>query len=184
MSAIFLLLNIKNFPPYLKDWLKIILKPQIIIFFIFAILFLLFIYTPTYLDSEAVGTAVGGPSKETRAGLTFNQLKTTAGEARMVFGLIGIVILLAIKKRKSYENVFVLGWTIAILIMSLKPQWLFLDLPSTRIANYISFPLAISAFAWFDLERSTFRGKMLPKPKNVLRSLLYALCFYVSQWIL
>ncbi len=182
ISATFLLLNIKNLPLYLKDWLKIILKPQIIISFIFAILFLLFIYTPTYLDSEAVGTAVGGPSKETRAGLTFNQLKTTAGEARMVFGLIGIVILLAIKKRKSYENVFVLGWTIAILIMSLKPQWLFLDLPSTRIANYISFPLAISgafALAWTLEKMQPSEGKCYLNQKTS-----YVLCFMLFAFML
>lgn len=179
MSAIFLLLNIKNFPLYLRGWLKIILKPQMIISFVFAILFLLFIYTPAYLDSKAVGTAVGGPSKETRAGLTFNQLKTTAGEARMVFGLIGIAILLAIKKRKDYENVFVLGWTIAILIMSLKPQWLFLDLPSTRIANYISFPLAISgafALAWTLEKIRPSEGKcyLNQKMSCVLCSMLFA----------
>lgn len=144
IAILFSLLNFKSVLIHLKNWLKIFLKPQVIILLFSSFFFVFVVYTPTYLDSEAVGTAVGGPSKETRAGLTFNQLKTTAGEARMVFGLIGIAILLAIKKRKSHENVFVLGWTIALLIMSLKPQWLFLDLPSTRIANYASFPLAIS----------------------------------------
>lgn len=146
--AIFSLFNIENISAYFKDWLKLILRPAVIISLLLVPCFLFLIYTPTYLNTSAVGTAVGGPSKETRAGLTFNQLKTTAGEARMVFGLIGILILLAIKKRENYENAFVLGWGISILLMSLKPHWLFLDLPSTRIANYISFPLIISgAFA-------------------------------------
>ena len=72
----------------------------------------------------------------------------TAGESRMILGLVGVVILLALKKRKNYENSFILGWTISILIMSLWPQILLLDLPSARIANYISLPLVISgAFA-------------------------------------
>jgi len=147
-AIIFSILNYNKLFLYFKEWLKIIFRPQIIALIIISILFVSAVYTPTYLNTKAIGTAVGGPSKETRAGLTFNQLKTTAGEARMVFGLIGIIILLAIKKRKEYENVFILGWCISILIMSLKPQWLLLDLPSARIANYISFPLAISsAFA-------------------------------------
>ena len=147
-AIIFSILNYDKLSSYFKEWLKIIFRPQIIAFIIISILFVFAVYTPTYLNTKAIGTAVGGPSKETRAGLTFNQLKTTAGEARMVFGLIGIIILLAIKKRKEYENAFILGWCISILIMSLKPQWLLLDLPSARIANYISFPLAISgAFA-------------------------------------
>jgi asparagine N-glycosylation enzyme membrane subunit Stt3 len=97
----------------------------------------------------------------------------------MVFGLIGIAIILAIKKRKSYENVFVLGWTIAILIMSLKPQWLFLDLPSTRIANYISFPLAISgafALAWILEKMQSSEGKcyLNQKISFILCSILFA----------
>lgn len=148
IAIIFLVFNLKNIFLHIKEWSRLVFKPQVIIILAFAVLFFVFAYTPTYVDSQAVGTAVGGPSKETRAGLTFNQLKTTAGEARMVFGLIGIAILLGIKNRKSHENAFALGWCISLLIMSLKPQWLFLDLPSTRIANYISFPLAVSgAFA-------------------------------------
>lgn len=179
IAIIFSLLNFKNIFTHIKDWLKIFLKPQVIILLLASFFFVFVVYTPTYLDSEAVGTAVGGPSKETRAGLTFNQLKTTAGEARMAFGLIGIAILLAIKKRKSYENVFVLGWTIAILIMSLKPQWLFLDLPSTRIANYISFPLAISgafALAWTLEKIRPSEGKCYLNQKTscVLCSMLFA----------
>ncbi len=182
IAIVFFLLNIKNIFTRIKNWLKIFLKPQVIILLLVSFFFIFAVYTPTYLDSKAVGTAVGGPSKETRAGLTFNQLKTTAGEARMVFGLIGIAILLAIKKRKSYENVFVLGWTIAILIMSLKPQWLFLDLPSTRIANYISFPLAISgafALAWTLEKIKTSEGKYYLNPK-----IFYVFCFMIIAFML
>lgn len=173
-AIIFFVFNLKNIIIHLKEWMGIIFKPAPAISLLFALCFLLFIYTPTYVGTEAVGTAVGGPSKETRAGLTFNQLKMTAGEARMVFGLIGIAIILAIKKRKNYESAFVLGWGIAILIMSLKPQWLFLDLPSTRIANYISFPLAISgafALAYLLNKLKSSEGKYNINPK-----LFYALC--------
>lgn len=142
--AIFVSLNTRSALLHFKKWLKLMLSPQIIILLFASLFFFLIIYTPSYVNTKAVGTAVGGPSKETRAGLTFTQLKTTAGEARMVLGIVGIIILLAFKKRNGYESAFVLGWCISIMIMSLKPQWLFLDLPSTRIANYASLPLAIS----------------------------------------
>lgn len=180
--AFFAILNLKNIFSCIKNWSKIIFKPEVIALLIISMLFVFVVYTPTYLNTSAVNTAVGGPSKETRTGLTFNQLKTTAGEARMVFGLIGIVILLAIKKRKEYENAFVLGWTVSILIMSLKPQWLFLDLPSNRIANYISFPLAISgAFALtYTLDKlKNSEGKYYLNQK-----MLYALCFMFYVFML
>jgi hypothetical protein len=164
-AIIFFIFNFNNIGSYFKDWLKIILKPQVIILLIFSFLLFIFVYTPTYVDTKAIGTAVGGPSKDTRAGLTFNQLKMTAGEARMALGLIGIIILLSIKKRKSYGNVFILGWSLSIILMSLYPQWLFLNLPSTRIANYVSFPLAISAafsLAWtFEKIKKSISPKIL-----------------------
>lgn len=202
--AIFVLLNIKNIFSHLKDWMKIIFKPQIIILLVISCLFVFAIYTPAYFNTKAVGTAVGGPSKETRAGLTFNQLKTTAGEARMVLGLIGIAILLAIKKRGGHENAFVLGWAISILAMSLWPQMLFLDLPSNRIANYISFPLVISgafALAYFidKLHPHTNNDIILPSTNNknigvgvknskgnycIKPKAFYALCFMLCAFML
>ena len=180
--AIFALLNIKNIFPHLKDWMKIIFRPQIIILLAISCLFVFAIYTPTYLNTKAVGTAVGGPSKETRAGLTFNQLKTTAGEARMVLGIVGVIVLAFIKKRKNYENAFVLGWAISILVMSLWPQILFLDLPSTRIANYISFPLVISgafALAYLIDKLKKSEGKCCIEPK-----MFYVLCFILCAFML
>lgn len=182
IAIIFSVFNLKNIFFHVKEWFGSIFKPQVIIILILSILFFVFAYTPTYVDSQSVGTAVGGPSKETRAGLTFNQLKTTAGEARMVLGLIGIVILLGIKNRKNYENAFALGWCISLLVMSLKPQWLFLDLPSTRIANYVSFPLAVSgafALAYFFEKLKSSENKYFTDQKTLcaLFFMLFAFLF-------
>lgn len=182
IAIIFSIFNLKNIFSHVKEWFGLIFKPQVIIILVITILFFVFAYTPTYVDSQAVGTAVGGPSKETRAGLTFNQLKTTAGEARMVLGLIGIVILLGIKNRKNYENAFALGWCISLLVMSLKPQWLFLDLPSTRIANYVSFPLAVSgafALAYFFEKLKSSENKYFTDQKTLcaLFFMLFAFLF-------
>lgn len=183
-AIIFSILNYDKLALYFKEWLKMIFKPQIFALVAISLIFISIIYMPTYLNAKAVGTAVGGPSKDTRAGLTFNQLKTNAGEARMVFGLIGIVILLAIKKRRDYENIFVLGWSISILIMSLRPQWLFLDLPSTRIANYASFPLTISgafALAYVIDKSKSIDGKYLISPKTLVSCLLLIVTFSISS---
>jgi hypothetical protein len=146
----FVLFNFKNIFTHLKDWAKLIFSPSILLFLVFCFLFLFFVYTPTYLDPSAVGTAVGSPSKSTRAGLTFAQLSFSSGQVRMALGLIGLLILLADSKRKTYSFVFLIGWMVSILLMSLKPNWLYLDIPSNRIANYFLFPLTItSAFAVF-----------------------------------
>ncbi|MFH0969219.1 MAG: DUF6541 family protein [Patescibacteria group bacterium] len=179
---IFAILNIKNIFFHIKEWLKILIKPQIIILFLFSCFLILAVYTPAYLNTSVINTAVGGPSKETRAGLTFTQLKQTAGEARMALGLIGIIILLVIKKRNNYENVIVAGWGIALFAMSIRPDWLFLDLPSTRIANYISFPLAISgafALAYFFEKLRTTDGKYYINQK-----MFYVICFMFYAFML
>lgn len=147
-AIIFFALNIKNISEKIKEWIKLLSSPHTIIFFVIAVLFFFLVYTPSYFDPKAVGTAVGGPSKDTRSGLTFSQFKLSSGEARMALGLIGIAVLLAAKKRTSYRHAMLLGWSISLLIMTLKPEWLFLDLPSGRIASYAAYPLSIiSAFA-------------------------------------
>lgn len=179
---IFNLFNLKNILPQLKNWMKMVFRPGIIFIIFLILFFIFFVYTPTYLNTEAVGTAVGGPSKETRAGLTFNQIKTTAGEARMVFGIIGIIILLSIKKRKNYESAFVLGWGISIFLMTIKPHWLFLDLPSSRIANYISFPFMI--LGSFALAYIFDKLKNGGKKYFLSSKTLIAFCFMLITFIL
>lgn len=159
--AFFILFNFKNFFTHLKDWTKLIFSPSILSFLVFCFLLLFFIYTPTYLDKSAVETAVGGPSKATRAGLSFEQLTFSSGQARMAIGLVGLILLLVSKNKKTYSFVFIIGWTISILLMSIKPGWLYLDIPSNRIANYFIFPLIItSAFAVFWI--FSFSRKYLP----------------------
>ncbi len=128
-----------------KEWMRIILSPSVLAVFALAIVFIFFIYTPTYLNSSAIDTAVGAPSKASRAGLTLTQLKSTAGEARFALAAIAIIILLFAKKMNKYCRAFLLGWVVSLSMMSLRPDWLFLDIPSDRIASYIVFPCAIAA---------------------------------------
>ncbi|TSD01296.1 MAG: Uncharacterized protein Athens071425_439 [Parcubacteria group bacterium Athens0714_25] len=171
----FILFNFKNIPSYLKNWSRLVFSPEVLSLLFFCFLFLVFIYTPTYLDSSAVGTAVGTPSKSTRTGLTFSQLSFSSGQIRMALGLVGLVILIASVRRKTYSSVFLIGWTASILLMSLRPQWLYLDIPSDRIANYLIFPLIIaSAFAIFWI--FSFSQNYI-HPKFLLASFLLLLVF-------
>ncbi len=142
---IFAMLNRKDLKKYSRQWLKIILSPSVLAVFGLAIILVFFIYTPTYLNSKAIDTAVGAPSKASRAGLTLTQLKSTAGEARFALAVIAVLILLLAKKMDKYDRAFLLGWIISISVMSLRPDWLFLDIPSDRIASYVIFPSALAA---------------------------------------
>ena len=149
----FFLFNFKEIIERSSDWLRLFFSPSIMVLFIFGIIMVFLVHTPSYLNSSAIDTAVGEPSKSTRTGLTFAQLTTSSGDARMILGLLGFIILLFSKKtKKEYGIVFIFGWTASILIMSLRPGILFIDIPSDRIANYFISPLSILggfAFAYF-----------------------------------
>lgn len=138
--------NIKQLPFHAREWFKMIFSKQVLsVLALGAVLIVLF-YTPTYLNKTAVDTAVGTPLKATRTGLTLTQLKFAVGEARMAFGIIGVAILLFFtKKRSTYAGVFLLGWFFATVLMSLRPDLLFIDVPSNRIADYAPFPVTLLA---------------------------------------
>lgn len=143
----FLAFNFKNLSSHLKDWFGIIFSKQVLSVLFFGLILILFFYTPTYLNKTAVDTAVGTPSKATRTGLSLTQLKFAVGEARMAFGIIGVIILLffTTKKRSSFANIFLLGWFFSTVLMSLRPDLLFVDVPSNRIADYAPFPVTLLA---------------------------------------
>jgi hypothetical protein len=137
---------------FLKTWIKIIFSPAVLAVLIFAVMFAFFIYTPTYLTNNAVSTVVGGPAKIEHRGLPFSEFKFTVGEPRAAIGLFGIIMFLVlirpIYKTKDYGIIFLSAWIFFILLISLEPAWLGLNIPSARIANYGVYPLSIiGAFA-------------------------------------
>lgn len=153
-------LNIKNifsqYKYFFSDLKSIIFSPQVIIFLISTVLFLLFIYTPSYISTNAQTTVVGAPSKSTRAGLTLEQFKYAVGEMRLAFGIIGaffiIISTFIFKKLKdknnlNYTSLLALsiptGWALALSLMTLKPQWMHINIPSDRVANYANFPFIL-----------------------------------------
>ena len=132
----------------LKDWFLISINPAPILMLVFSAIFVFLIYTPTYLNSKAIDTAVGTPEKATRLGLTLTELSQTAGEVRLALAFFAIFLFLTLKNiRKDVGIALAAGWLISLTVMSLRPQWLFIDIPSNRIASYIVFPVAmLSAF--------------------------------------
>lgn len=139
------ILNHKTLWTSIKSWTKIVVHPAVIGVIIFGAVFVFSVYTPTYLNVKAVDTAVGSPTKSTRVGLTPGQLADTAGDARLALALLGLGILFLNRKRDDYGQAFLIGWAAALIIMSLRPQWLLIDIPSNRIASYVVFPVAIVA---------------------------------------
>lgn len=139
------IINPKTILQDAKEWMKLIISPWVLSVLAAGIIFIFLLYTPTYLNTTAIDTAVGAPSKATRTGLTLDQFKSTAGEARFAFALIGIVLLFFARNLGKYNQAFLIGWIGALTIMSLRPNWLFVDIPSNRVASYIVFPIAIIA---------------------------------------
>ena len=150
-----------------KQLFTLFTDPFVISLLIASALFVFFVYTPSYLTADAVGSSVGAPSKATRTGLTFTQLLYTSGEARFLLGLCGTLLLAVMALLRyfprrlkllrasvsidRYALALTLGWSSALLLMSLAPALLHVNIISGRIANYLAFPLAITGgffLAW------------------------------------
>lgn len=147
ITALFLLLflafNFSRLRAIFTSIFQVVFSPQVLIVFALGLVFFFFVFTPTYISGSAVGTAVGEPSKDTRAGLTITNLRSSIGEARIAFGFVGMLILAWTIRRKSFGHILLFSWAAMILIMSTLPKLLLVNLPSSRIGNYLSYPLAI-----------------------------------------
>ncbi len=159
-SILILLLSQTNFKNII-DWFKLIIKPYIFLFILFfAYMFMVF-YVPAYLNKDAIGSATGAPTKHTRVGIPPAELMYSSGEARFALGIIGLIIIILIallvrhpKTRdyfgrispaNQYGRAIIIGWTTALITMSLVPQYLKVNIISSRIANYAIFPITILA---------------------------------------
>jgi hypothetical protein len=179
MAAIilaYLALNFRRIFEIIGDWLKIFLKPFPLAILAIGIFVLIFIYTPSFLDKSAIGQATGTPSKDTRVGLTLDQIEMNVGSARLLLGAIGLIILILKLKPKKYKYSFSLGWAAILLLMAYKPGWIYVNIPSSRIGNYLFLPFSlISAYAlakYFELFKRS-------STKFFASVLLYTLLFFV-----
>lgn len=125
---------------------RLFLSPFPLAALLFAGIFFIEVAMPTYIETGAVDTAIGEPSKSTRTGLSFFQVSDASGFARAGLGIAALLIALFFRSaRSSAAFAFMLGWGGVLLVMALRPHWVFLDIPSNRIGTYLSFPLALLA---------------------------------------
>ena len=129
----------------LAGWVKILRHPFSLSVAIACIAFFFAVAMPTYIETHAVGTAIGTPTKLTRIGLTFSEILSGSGEARATLGIAGILLVLIFSSAYRYSAGILIGWAGILLIMSLKPSLVFLDIPSNRIGSYVLFPLTFLA---------------------------------------
>ncbi len=159
---------------------------------------LLILAPPSYLDKDAITSSIGTPSKSTRTGVPFEQLMYMLGSARFVFGIIGLLMLsgFAIMKRfgkfdnlgkknhptNLYGTLFLLGWGWTLLLMSLTPQLLKVNIISTRIATYGVFPLAILAglsIIWIVHIIANRKKHSLIVPQPLVTTFLFCIIVFV-----
>ena len=154
LVPILLITNFKDIKSILEGTWRAVFSPQVLVIFIVGLIFFFFIFTPTYVTSKAVGTAVGAATKSTRVGLSIGNLNQTVGEPRIALGFLGLLILIAGFRKRNFGYALLAAWAIMLFIMSVFPTWLFVNLPSDRIGNYLSYPLAIlSAYAFYTIFR-------------------------------
>jgi hypothetical protein len=67
-----------------------------------------------------------------------------------------------------------------LLVMSTKPEWLFIDLPSNRIGNYLSYPLAIlSAYGFYTIFKPSLFALKKNDIKNAIPANLISSVFFI-----
>lgn len=161
--------------PYFATFLS---KYAILVLFLILI-FSLGIHTPSYLNKTAVDTAVGAPSKSTRFGLPLSALSLSVGAWRLFYAFLGFGALLLIsfrylRKKTSVQISKLAGiallasWFFTILLMSTKPGLLKVDIISSRIVSYITFPLSILSALFISYIFTTLFKKTNPLIAQIL----------------
>lgn len=143
--AYFIIVNYRTSIPTVISWGKLLFSPVPIVVIATVLIFVVAVYTPTYLDRAAIDTAIGTPSKATREGLSLIQLSQSVGAIRFGLGLAGLGLLILLRRRSLLSASLLIGWSVALIGMAIAPDLLFLDIPSNRVATYVSFPLTLLA---------------------------------------
>lgn len=129
-----------------KSWFFLFTKPAVWGTVLGIALFAFFVALPTYLELNAVGTAVGTPTKDTRTGLTFFQLTSSNSAYKLGLAVFALFIIAGVSAfRKNVATILLFAYGVVLLIMTIAPQLLYVDIPSNRISHYLSFPLTLLA---------------------------------------
>lgn len=147
----------------LRGWLRLAFSPAVLSFLLLAGLFMGLVALPTYLDTAAIDSAIGTPTKTTRTGLSFFQVSNSIGMGKVALGLFGLAIAAFALHRRPVESAIPLGWGSILLVMAMYPHLLLLDIPSSRIGSYLAYPTALAAaFALAWLTASLWKRATLP----------------------
>jgi hypothetical protein len=176
----------------LREWIALVMRPAPLLCALAAILFFFLVIPPSYADPSAIGTAVGSPTKATRIGLSFLEFTvSTIGLFRMGFGLLGLLLLGSLiytKRRDSQSDesdasgiapAILSGWAFSLLLLSLRPQWAFINIPSNRVATYAIFPLTILAGFTLTVAFEFFRSKL---PRTAAKTPLWIGIIALLLW--
>ncbi len=181
--------SLKKFWETLKKFLAPFFAPSNLLLLLGFFLMLFFIWTPSYLNPEAVDTAVGTPIKSTRTGFSLSQIMLSVGAWNFFYGGLGgiLLTLLGVKwltKRKAasldltsdpsatsknnssfllralFALAVILGWAGAVFLMSNQPDLTKVDIPSRRIVSYFTYPLIVLSSVMILLILEKTRGTL------------------------
>lgn len=177
LTLLFFALNYKKIKNIAVIVIRVIFSRSVIATLAVCLIFFFFVFTPNYMKKDAVERAVGTPSKSTREGLSLTNLKNSVGEVRIALGFFGLLALAAAYKRRNFGFAIIASWAIMLFVMSVWPRILLVDLPSSRIGNYLGYPLAIlSAFGLY----SVFNSKTFSSiPEKFLKSALMVILIFI-----
>jgi hypothetical protein len=169
-----IVLQRKSLRSLFVSWFHLLRHPFPIVTSAACTLFFFVVALPTYIETHAIGTAIGTPTKLTRTGLAFSEILSGSGSARGSLGIAGLLLMFFFAR--SFKNTagILIGWTMILLVMSLWPSLVFLDIPSNRIGSYALFPLTLMAgFALLlipEFLKKTSRSLAVPLPPLQFRS--------------
>lgn len=183
ISATFLLLfsNPRKGVDDLKELLRQMINPFSLIIISSAALFFFFVMMPSYIQNNAVQTVIGAPTRSTKEGLAISQLSSLTGQVRMSLAFVGLLGLFIFRNKFRRQFAVLAGWAGVIFLMSWKPTLVNINIPSSRIANYLVFPAVIAGsflLAWFFERLKVSESKKFYLKENwLLTSLLVLLVF-------
>ncbi len=165
----FVIGSLRTKEDFVRSTLKLVISPSVLATLFFAFAFMALVALPSYLDTKAIDSAIGTPTKTTRTGLSFFQVSNSIGGGKVALGVIGLAFGLFTLFRRPLPGALIFAWGGTLLVMALFPHWLFLDIPSGRVGSYLAYPIALAggfALAW--LIQLFIVDRTLPRPLTII----------------
>lgn len=167
--ALLAVVSLWNKEDFLKSTVKLVFSPSVLAVLFLAFAFMALVALPSYLDSKAIDSAIGTPTKTTRTGLSFFQVSNSIGGGKVALGVVGLAFGLFLLRQRPLPGTLIFAWGGILLVMALFPHWLFLDIPSGRVGSYLAYPIALAggfALTWF--VQLLFVDRALPRSLTIV----------------